>query len=350
MRVWYCTREDVKTALDSKMTAYSDSRVDMAIAAGAQGVEGLLHRRYYPEITTRYRDWPNYDYSQTWRLYLGNNELISLTTLTSGGTVIPAQNYILRRLDDLVEPPYTVLEINLSQNSAFAGGTTFQQAIAMAGTFGYRDDQISSNGTLVTTVNNSITTVDVTNSVLIGVGSLIVLDTERMQVTARSALTTGATITSQMDSSNAFVNCPLSNGALVNEGETIYIDNEVMIVRRIIGNNATVQRAWDGSTLALHSGGATVYAPRHLTVTRAVLGTTAAGHTSGVTVMVQDYPGIVKELNIAYALNTVLQKNSGYARTAGTGDHQKEFTGRGIAQLESDAMAAVGRRNRVAAI
>src|SRR6201988_4413761 len=115
MRVWYCTREEVRLALDSKMTAYNDSRVDMAIAAGAQGVEGLLHRRYYPEITTRSRDWPNYDYSQTWRLYLGINEIISLTTLTSGGVVIPSANYILRRLDDLVEPPYTVLEINLSQ-------------------------------------------------------------------------------------------------------------------------------------------------------------------------------------------------------------------------------------------
>lgn len=350
MRVWYATLEDVKLAMDSKATAYSDRRVSRAIDGGSRSAERLLKRRFYPELITRTFDWPNYDLMRTWQLDLKNNEVISITTLTAGGTVIPSTNYFLRRWDNVDFPPYTYIEIDLSKSSAFAAGLTFQRSISILGSFGYRDEQIDTGGVLATTVNASVTTVDVTNSVETGTGSLLIIETERMLVSARSFITTGTTLTAQMDASNAFVNAAVSDGTKHFAGETILINNETMIVRRVVGNNLTVQRAQDGSVLALQGNGSTVLAPRRLTVSRGVLGTTAAGHTAPLTVNRQDYPAQLGSLVTAYAINETMQQTAGYARTAGTGDHQKEFTGRGIAQLEQDAVEALGRRNRVAAI
>src|SRR5690606_22447868 len=56
---WYTTRETVKAALDYKETARNDAQVDRAIESASRAVEGLLHRRFYPETATRYFDWPN---------------------------------------------------------------------------------------------------------------------------------------------------------------------------------------------------------------------------------------------------------------------------------------------------
>lgn len=353
MRVWYATREDVKNALDSKATAYVNRKVDRAIGAASRTAEGLLHRRYYPQLDTRYFDWPNWDYAPTWRLYLGSNELISLATngFVSGGTIIPASNYILRRLDADTNPPYTVLDVNLGTNSALSSAaSTFQQSIGLTGTYGYRDELDDTAGTLATTVNASVVTVDVTNSAAIGIGSIVNLDTERMQVSARSQLTTGTTITAPLTASNANVLLSVSDGTQYHQDEVITIDGEKMIVRDIASNTVTVQRAWDGSVLATHNSATVVFAPRRMTVVRAVLGSTAAAHTSGIEVYTQSYPEPLVSLVIAYALNQILQEAAGYARVSGSGDNQKEYTGRGIKDLEADAVAAIGRRNRVAAI
>ena len=56
--VWYCTREDVKRALDVKETVQSNGQIDRRIAASTDSIEGLCHRRFYPWTGTRYLDWP----------------------------------------------------------------------------------------------------------------------------------------------------------------------------------------------------------------------------------------------------------------------------------------------------
>jgi hypothetical protein len=48
-----------------------------------------------------------------------------------------------------------------------------------------------------------------------------------------------------------------------------------MLIDDIAGNTLIVKRGWDGTVLAAHTTGATIYAPRTLTVTRGALGTTA---------------------------------------------------------------------------
>lgn len=350
MGIWYCTREDVKSALDSKATAYNNKDVDAAIEQASRNAESFLHRRYYPEIATRYIDWPNQDYAPSWRIYLKKNELISLTTLVSGGTTIPATDYFLRRSDNEERPPYTFIDINLASASAFSGGSTFQRSIALTGVFGYQDVQTDIGGTLATTVNASVTTVDVTNSADIGTGSLLNLESERVTVSARSLLTTATTITADVGALNSVTLVSTSDGTKHHADELITIDAETMIVRSVVGNNLIVQRAWDGSVLAPHTTGATVFAPRRLTVARAALGTTAAAHTAGIAITRQTYPGPVVSLTRAYAINNRMQEVTGFARVAGSGNNAYEFTGRGIIQLEQDAMQAVGKKNRLGAI
>ena len=349
MGVWYATREDVKSALDIMETARNDVQVDRAIENASRQVEALTHRRFYPELATRYFDWPNASYAESYRLWLDSNELISATTVVSGGTTILASKYDLRRSDDLSEPPYTYLELSLSSNAAFSSGSTHQRSLSILGLYGYKNDT-SPAGALAEALDNSETGVDVNDSAIVGVGTLLNCESERMIVTGKSLLSvttiTGASLTAV--NSDALVG--VTAGTAFKTGEVITVDAEKMRIIDIAGNNLIVKRAWDGSVLATHSTGATIYAPRTLTVVRAALGTTVATHADTTALTKQTYPGPVVALTVAYSLNELLQESTGYARSVGTGDNQREFSERGIKELASDCMRAVGRQMRSGAI
>jgi hypothetical protein len=130
----------------------------------------------------------------------------------------------------------------------------------------------------------------------------------------------------------------------------LLIDSERMRIDDIAGNTLIVTRAWDGSTIAAHTAGATIYAPRTLTVARGALGTTAAAHGSGSTVYRWDAPGPVRQLCVAEALTDLLQGRSGYARTAGAGENEREATGRGLKDLRDRAYTSHGRKGRVRSV
>jgi hypothetical protein len=123
-----------------------------------------------------------------------------------------------------------------------------------------------------------------------------------------------------------------------------------MRVDEIAGNALVVTRAWDGSTIAAHAVGASIYAPRTLTVVRGALGTTAATHSNGASVARCDPPGSVRQLCIAEALTDLLQGRSGYARTAGSGDNERETSGKGLADLRARVHTSHGRKARTRAV
>ncbi len=86
----YATREDVKQALDVKLTARSNAQVDRAVIAGAGSLESDLNRVFYPSDATKVFDWPNrYQRAAPWRLYFNQHDLVSATAITSGGVAIP---------------------------------------------------------------------------------------------------------------------------------------------------------------------------------------------------------------------------------------------------------------------
>lgn len=347
---FYATREEIKAELDVRETARSNQRIDRALADATLAVEGLTHRVFYPTLATRRFDWPaRAGVTTPWILRLNNNELISVTTLTSGTTTIATSDYFLRRADDNDQPPYTRIELNLDSNATFGHGTTYQRDITVVGLFGYRNDETTTGSTTAAVSSTTATTinVDAATSAAVGVGSLLRVDSERMIVTDRAQLSTGQTLggTGLTNQNNA-VTVTVASGAAFAAGETILIDSERMLIEDIAGNNLTVRRAWDGSTIAAHSLGATIYAPRTLTVTRGALGTTAATHNSGATVYRWDAPGPVRQLAIAEALTDLLQGRSGYARTAGSGENERETSGRGLNDLRDRVYTSHGRKAR----
>src|SRR5829696_8951789 len=131
MGIKYATREQVKNSLEIAHSAWADALVDSKLEASSRGVEKFLHRRFYPELRTIRKDWPNNQYAPTRQIWLDDQELVSLTSLTSGGTAISTANIFLRRGDDLAEPPYSYLEIDQSTSSSLSAGTTFQRSNAI---------------------------------------------------------------------------------------------------------------------------------------------------------------------------------------------------------------------------
>jgi hypothetical protein len=129
--------------------------------------------------------------------------------------------------------------------------------------------------------------------------------------------------------------------------ETILIGSERMLVVDVAGSTLTVKRAWDGSVLTTHASGADIYALRTLTVARGAYGTTAATHSDTAALARHVCPALVRDYALGVALVQLLGEQAGYARTAGSGEGQREVTGRGLAQLRRDLIAAYGRKSRI---
>jgi hypothetical protein len=347
--VWYATREDIKNELDVKETARSNARIDRALEDATRRVEGLCHRRFYPVQATRYFDWPPPSGGTSWILRLNHQELISVATLASGGVTITSDQYNLEPVND--GPPYNRIEIKLSGSASFGGGDTHQRDVQGAGLWGYRNTE-TSTGATVEALDDSETAVDVdgATSAAVGVGSLVRVDSERMIVKERRQLSTGQTLGASITNVNNIVTIAVQTGTAFTAGEVILIDAEKMLVEDISGNNLMVRRAWDGSTIAAHTIGATIYAPRTLAVTRGALGTTAATHASGTAVALWVPPGPARQLTIAEVLVDLLQGRSGYARTAGSGDSERETSGRGLKDLRDSVYDELGRKGRMRSV
>lgn len=352
---WYCTREDVQRALDVKEAARAARQVDRAIEAGAREIEGCMHRIFYPLTATRTFDWPSPNRSRSWRLWLNQHELASITTLVAGGVTIAASDYLLYPAGG---PPYNRVEIDLDSSAAFASGGTHQQAISIAGVYaGCRLDEADA-GQLAEALDASETSVDVTDAAAVGVGDLLRVGSERMLVTGRTMLDSGQNLGGNLTASNANVTVPVSDGTAYHVDEVILVDSERMLIVDIAGNSLTVRRAWDGSVLAAHTAGADIYAPRTLTVERAAAGTTAAAHAGGAAVVRHVPPGPIVALNVGLALAQLLGEQSGYARpesrsgSGSTSDSRRRTQehGVGLAALWDAAYAACGRKARVRAV
>jgi hypothetical protein len=337
LQPWYCTREDVKTALDMVASARSNSQIDSAIESSTRGIEDQMLRTFYPWQGTKYFNWPVGD-ARSWVLYLRQNDAISVSSLSSGGVLLT--NFFLEPVND--GPPYTRIELNISTSAAFRVGATHQRDVTAVGLWGYRNDELLM-GAISGAINDSVTTIAVNSSANVGVGSLIRVDAERMLVQSRSMVTTGQILQTPIGASSSEVLLAVTNGALYSVGEVVLLDAEKMFITDIAGNSLIVKRSWDGSVLATHTG-STIYAPRSLSVTRGAVGTTAASHLDTAAYYEWQPPGLIHELAIAESVNTLLQKTAGYSRKVGTADNVKMKTGDGIQDIRDRAYNAHGRK------
>lgn len=275
---FYCTRESVKLAADLA-GAKINALLDQYIEAASVDIEIATARRFIPYTATKLYPWPQ-NAGASSVLYL-DEDLISVTALKAAAqdaspTTIVAADYFLEPVN---EPPYRRIEIDLSSDAAFAAGDTGQRSISVAGSWGYSADTIAAGALAAALVDTTGTVVDVTNSKLVGVGDTLLIDSEQMFVSEKGLLTTGTTLNDASVTANQNdVTITVASGAAILQGEVITLDSERMLVESISGNDLTVQRGYDGSVLAAHTTGITVYAPRRLTVVRGVNGTTAATH------------------------------------------------------------------------
>jgi len=344
----YCSREDVMRATDIAITARNTKLIDDSIQSGARDAESRLQRRFYPEDKTVYFDWPSPAYGFPWRIWFDARELAAAATaVTAGGVAIPLATVFFEPVN--YGPPFTYMELDRSSTSVFGSGKTPQRNVAVTGTFGY-DLLADPAGTLAAAVTTTTaTTVTVSDSSACETGHLLLADSERLLVADR-AMTQAGTLTLSGTGVNTAqasdVLLAVTGTGTLLPGETILIDAERMLVVDLSGASYVVKRAWDGSVLATHSAGAVISAPRLLTVARGMLGTAAATHLINVPVSRFRPPLLVKELNIAEAVNSVLQKTSGYSRTTGEGPTLQPISGAGLADIRKRAWGAHGRKGR----
>lgn len=342
MGIWYCTREDIIASQKEFTSELDNDLIDRAIESSSRAIENsLLHRKFYPEIDTRYFPWPDPQLGTTYRLELEEDEVVSVSSLVAHGTNISSSDYFLEPVND--GPPFDHLELDLSDDSDFGSGDTHQRAIEITGTFGY-DDETTPAGSLDGAIDDSVTSLNVTNSAAIGVGQLINIDDEKMRVTEKSLLDTTQNLQDAITAAKNDVIVSVTDGSAFNVGEVITLDAEKMLITSIATNNLIVRRAYLGSVLASHTG-SDVYALRTLTVERGVLGTTAASHTDTTSITKQMFPGLIRDLAIAETINRLQQESSSYARTIGSGENVREVGGKGLMEIRKMAKKGYKRIN-----
>jgi hypothetical protein len=340
----YCTREEVKTALRVAETARTNDQIDRAIESARDDVDRLLRRRFTPWTGTRYFDWPDRAQGTAYRLWLGADELAAdATAVVSGGVTLAPGDWLAEPVN--AGPPYTHLDINLATSAALSAGDNWQRAIAITGPFGYRLDEEPVGELAGTLAASASATASVTwTTPRVGVGDLLRVDSERVLVTERTMVDSGQNLLANLGSSTATVSFAVTDGTAFAVETTLMVDAERMRIVDIAGNTLVVKRAWDGSVLAAHTTGADIYTLTGVTLARARGGTTLAAHSSGADIYSHVNPAAVRDLSLAYALNQVLQEQAGYARTAGSGENEREVSGRGIAGKERAGLERHGRQ------
>jgi hypothetical protein len=347
----YATREDVARALDVKAAAYNSGQIDRQIVAATDSVENLCKRRFYPVDATRSFDWPNFQYTYPWRLYLDQHELAAPPTLFESGqynptpVVIPSGAYILQPINS--GPPYRWIDLRRDQNYSFGNNPTPQNDILIQGSFGYwmKTTPVGTITAALTDTTGTAVQASVSSGSGAGVGDTLFIDSERMIVTDATYVSTGINYTSGLASnppSAADNTIGVPSGPAFAVGEPLVIDSEVMLIQYIVGNNLVVKRAFDGSALATHTPGTAIYARRQLTVIRGALGTTAATHTQGTVMSILSVPSLVKQYAVAEALIGMVQEPGAYVSgTPSTSRSNSIYGGTSHAQVK-EAIPGIG--------
>lgn len=356
-RVFYCTREEVMDAFDTREAAHRSAQIDSAISSASDDVDGWLKRHKHglaPRLATRRFNWPSANYAAAHRLWFEENELISATSVTAGTTaLVENTDYYLEPVNS--GPPYTFMEIILSGSGSFTNSGTAQHAVAIVGKWGIHDDQLSAGALAAAITTTTATSINVSDASLVGVGSVLTIDSEKLLVTNRTTLATGVNLGTALTASKANTTIAgISGGFSV--GETLLIGSERMKIVENNGTDLTVIRAYDGSVLAAHSIGAGLFAYRTLTVERGALGTTAATHSNGATVTKWDVPALVRDLAKAEAITRLEQEFSAYGARVYSDEAERDSSGtdvvagRGLTDLRKSAYRRYARKFRKHAI
>ena len=311
--MWYSSRERVKRALDLMETSRADWQVDAALGTASRAVDTACNRpaeALFPTLRTLYFDYPDPGYGGT-RVYFGAYPLWTITNVKVGGVVLSTS--LLKVYPQA--PPYSWMELDLSQSGSLTTASTYQQSVSVTGWWGAGVSARPVPGALAAAVSDTTGTSITVNgraSSVLGIGDLIWIDSEYLEVTDRTMISTTQTIQTPLTASVANRALVVTTGSAYAVGEVLLVDQERLFVTDIAGNTLTVTRAYDGTTLATHTG-STIYASRQLTVLRAARGSNATTHTNGTTIDSWDTPSELESLCRAEAIQVLLQEQSGYS-------------------------------------
>lgn len=312
---FYCTREDVMSSPEIKLSARMGPMIDQKIAGATLSINGLLLRRFYPELRTVSFSYPRCDGSPADQIWLDLNEIVSLTSLTVDGTV--TTDYTLKRFDEVNEPPYSILEI---------GDTGFADPVVAVGTFaGCRILETNIGALSAQLAASDTATANVTwNTPRFGVGSILRIDDERMIVTERTWVDSTQNLGVALTARNDNVTVAVSNGSAFAAEEMITIDGEIMRVNVVTGNTLTVSRAEEGTVLAAHALNADIYTLTGVQLERGALGTTTALHVNSSPIYLYVVPPLIRELAVAETVASLQQTSEAYKNVrAGLDDLRK---------------------------
>lgn len=339
----YATREALRAALDVAESPRADGQIDRLLDAASRSVEALTHRVWYPLRATRYWAWPDIQQGTSYRLWLDDSELISVDTLTTGGVEIGAGDYFLE--PNRTGPPYSCIELDRDADAAWGGSSSPQRDIAVTGVFGSCAD-VAAAGALAADVSSTTMLVPLVTGEAVGVGDLLLIDDEYMQVTGRYFIDTTVNLGAALTAGKADTALTVPDGSDFAAGELLRIDGERMLITDTGPTALYVRRGVDATTLAAHSNGADIFASRTVLVARAQLGTAGAGHLADAPVARHAPPGLVATLTIDEALWALQSEQSGMARTIGEGDAARQVTASGIRALRQQVYETHARRAR----
>ena len=330
----YATAEQIAAAIDVAHTAYQAPTLRRVALSASRSIDQRMHRRFFPLTETVTFTSPpseNPDRVQSAGFFL-NRDLFTVNSVKQDGTTLTVADVDVYPTSH--GPPYSWLGA-LGATMIVGGVWTFTNDTEPA-------------GALAEALDTTETGVNVTDSSAVGIGDLLLVESEQMIVEAKTSLDTTENTTSSLTADMAVVAVPIDDGSTMAVGEIIIIDTERMLIVDIIGNTLTVKRAFDGTVLSSPNSGADVFAPRTLTVERGAVGTTAATHDDAKTLTRNVAPGPIIDLCIAEAITTYQQESSGYGRTIGSGDNTQEARGLGLENARHEAKHY--RRLRQAAI
>lgn len=327
----YVLREDIMSTLDVKPSAYMERQIDRACMTGSRLADGFCHRTFAPVLDTKTFDYPG-PRATSRRIWFDEHGLISATAVTSDGVSMTENTDYFLRPENSQDRPFDYIELNRNSSASFSGGP--QRAVSIEGLWGYNLIE-TSDMVLESAISTSVIgLLSVTAPAGVGVGSLLRIDAERMLVIGFTWVNSTVTA-SALTASNASNLITVADASLFTPHEKLLIDGERMEVLDTAGTVLTVRRAVDGTVLAAHSGATAIYWAHNVAVRRGVCGTSAATHADGSTVYRWEPPSQIATLSRAYAIDTFLQENAGYARTAGQGENERPASGRGIKDLEA---------------
>lgn len=202
---WYVGLSTLKNELGITDTTH-DAKLKRYIERASALIEAETGRTFQPVTATRKFDVPDPALPRG-AVYL-NDDLLSVSSISDDSGALDSGDYFLYPAN---RKPKGRVEL-LGTDESWSWTDSRQQAIVIAGDWGYSDDYEDSGATLAAAISS----------------------------------TTATTLS-------------VSDGSLLEIGWTLLIDSERLFVKNIVGNTVTVQRATGGSTAATHLISSVIY-------------------------------------------------------------------------------------------